>query len=58
MKTLAPDLSALITILRVGRPGDLDPAVKQVPSGLARRSIPLSRMSPGFGEEVGQFARS
>ena len=51
MNTFAPELSALMTILRSDRPGDLDAAIAQVgrdrrdrPRGVAHRS--------GLGQEV------
>ena len=55
MNTRAPELSALITILRVGRAGDLDPAVVQV--GGRRRDPPVGVADRGgVGAEVGQLA--
>jgi len=55
MKTFAPELSALIIILRSGGAGDLDPAVGQV--GPDRRDRPVRVPDLlRLGQEIGQAA--
>ena len=55
MKTFAPELSALIIILRSARPGDLDPAVTQI--GRRGRNAPVGAVRRRSRDETGAPAR-
>ena len=56
MKTFAPELSALMIILRSTGPGDLDAAVERGPCGSGATVHSPSRIVGGLGQEVGPLA--